>query len=112
MNLRDTISGIVLALAWARTVQADPIPLLKPEPIAPAGAILARQTITPGGAPCGEHGPTNRRCWKNNWNVSTDYEGVIPTGTTRTVSFSLGHLTEILSCCFDHCLLKDLAMDY
>ncbi|TLS29342.1 hypothetical protein PpBr36_01552 [Pyricularia pennisetigena] len=84
MNLWGTISGFALALFWAGAAQADPIPILKPDPIVPAGALQARQTITPGGAPCGEHGPTNRRCWKNNWNVSTDYEGVIPTGTTRT----------------------------
>lgn len=59
-------------------------PLENPTPVA---HLLPRQTITPGGQPCGENNATNRFCWKNNWNVSTDYEFYHPPAfNTRTVS--------------------------
>lgn len=40
--------------------------------------LLPKQVITPGGAPCGQNNATNRACWKNNWNISTDYEVTNP----------------------------------
>lgn len=46
---------------------AEPIPA-KARPLEP------RQTIIPGGAACGEHGPDNRRCWKNNWTIDKENE--------------------------------------
>lgn len=95
MNLWNSISGIVLvALAACTSVaQADPLPLLRPEHVVPADALQPRQVITPGGPPCGENGPTNRRCWKNYWNISTDYEGIIPTGTTRVFDLYITNIT-------------------
>lgn len=48
--------------------------------------LLPRQTITPGGRPCGQNNATNRGCWKNSWNISTDYEVTTPPAfNTRTV---------------------------
>jgi hypothetical protein len=48
--------------------------------------LLPRQTIIPGGKPCGQNNATNRGCWKNNWNISTDYEfNTPPAFNTRTV---------------------------
>jgi len=43
-----------------------------------AEVLQPRQTITPGGKPCGQNGPDNRGCWKNNWRVTTDYEKDVP----------------------------------
>ncbi len=38
---------------------------------------------------CGDNGPDNRACWKNDWDINTDYEVDTPPGVTRTVSFLL-----------------------
>ena len=46
----------------------SPLTLAEPNP-AKVQDLQPRQTITPGGAACGEHGPENRRCWKNNWTI-------------------------------------------
>ncbi|PKS05757.1 hypothetical protein jhhlp_007586 [Lomentospora prolificans] len=58
-----------LGLALGSSVFAEPIPnrVQNLEP---------RQTsvLTPGGSPCGEHGPTNRRCWMNNWTIDKENE--------------------------------------
>ncbi|KAK3368390.1 Cupredoxin [Podospora didyma] len=52
----------------------------------PVVDLLPRQTITPGGKPCGQNNATNRACWKNSWNISTDYEVTTPPAfNTRTV---------------------------
>jgi hypothetical protein len=42
--------------------------------------------VVPGGSACGQNNATNRACWKNNWNINTDYETTTPPGTTRNVS--------------------------
>ncbi|EAQ91617.1 hypothetical protein CHGG_03552 [Chaetomium globosum CBS 148.51] len=52
----------------------------------PAIDLQPRQTIIPGGQPCGQNNATNRRCWKNNWNINTDYETTTPPAfNTRVV---------------------------
>jgi hypothetical protein len=52
-------------------------------------AHVPRQTITPGGPPCGQHNATNRRCWKNAWSIDTDYEHDTPPAfNTRTVCYN------------------------
>ncbi|KAK3504279.1 hypothetical protein B0T13DRAFT_1841 [Neurospora crassa] len=40
--------------------------------------LLPKQVITPGGAPCGQNDATNRACWKNSCNISTDYKVADP----------------------------------
>ncbi|KAK3934272.1 laccase [Diplogelasinospora grovesii] len=57
--------------------------------------LLPRQTITPGGKPCGQNNATNRACWKNSWNITTDYEVTNPPAfNTRTFDF---HITNVTS---------------
>jgi hypothetical protein len=54
----------------------------------PVQELVAKaiSTITPGGAACGQNNATNRACWKNNWNINTDYETTTPPSTaTRNV---------------------------
>ncbi len=60
--------------------------LANPLPSPTANGLAPRQTIIPGGAPCGQNNATNRGCWKNNWNINTDYEATYPPAfNTRTV---------------------------
>lgn len=67
-------------LVLLRTTLASPV---KPNPVED---LLPRATIIPGGRPCGQNNATNRRCWKNNWNIDTDYlETTPPAFNTRTV---------------------------
>jgi len=68
MIMSSILSGVGSLLILAPFTLANPLPDRVYE------AILPRQTITPGGKPCGQNNATNRRCWKNNWNISTDYE--------------------------------------
>jgi hypothetical protein len=68
MLLASVLAGFVPGLMLAATVGANPVP----DPVYPG--IMPRQTIIPGGRPCGQNNATNRRCWKNNWNVTTDYD--------------------------------------
>ncbi|KAL8418990.1 hypothetical protein RB594_002267 [Gaeumannomyces avenae] len=89
MRLSYFLAGSLSVLA----LRADPLPLLKPNPVVPVGALQPRQTITPGGPPCGQNNATNRGCWKNYWNVSTDYELTIPTGTTRVIDLTITNIT-------------------
>lgn len=71
--LRAILSG----LALATNAIAEPIPVDKLEPrqfIIDPGDGGGSSTITPGGPACGEHGPNNRRCWKNNWTIDKENE--------------------------------------
>ena len=55
-----------------------------PTPVFPD--LVPRQTIIPGGKPCGQNNATNRMCWKNNWNITTDYYFTTPPAfNTRVV---------------------------
>jgi hypothetical protein len=75
--------GLGMGLAVAPLALANPMPN-------PVAELVPRQTITPGGPPCGQNNATNRRCWKNSWNIDTDYEATNPPAfNTRVVSFSL-----------------------
>jgi FtsP/CotA-like multicopper oxidase with cupredoxin domain len=61
------------------------------------GPLAARQTIIPGGRPCGQNNATNRGCWKNNWNISTDYEiNTPPAFNTREYVFTITNVTNWL----------------
>ncbi|SPO06606.1 related to Laccase-2 [Cephalotrichum gorgonifer] len=62
--LRSALSGLALGSA----VLGEPIP----HKVVPQ--LKPRQTIIPGGKPCGEHGPTNRGCWMNNWTIDKENE--------------------------------------
>ena len=56
----------------------------------PVVDIVPRQTITPGGPPCGQNNATNRRCWKNSWSIDTDYETTNPPAfSTRVVGLDI-----------------------
>src|SRR5699024_7481190 len=55
-------------LAFVSGALAEPVPT-KAQPVHPR-----QQTITPGGKPCGEHGPDNRGCWMNNWTIDKENE--------------------------------------
>ncbi|KAK0631038.1 Cupredoxin [Bombardia bombarda] len=59
--------------------------------------LMPRQTITPGGKPCGQNNETNRACWKNSWNISTDYEiSNPPAFNTRNIDFHITNVTNWL----------------
>lgn len=65
-------------------------------PVVPNAVVdlLPRQTITPGGKPCGQNNATNRGCWKNSWTVNTDYEATNPPAfNTRTFDFHITNET-------------------
>ncbi|KAK1828815.1 putative laccase precursor [Podospora conica] len=50
--------------------------------------------ITPGGKPCGQNNATNRGCWRNQWNVSTDYEFFHPPAfSNRVFDFHITNVT-------------------
>ena len=73
-NFLATTCCVVVLSLFAQSTWASPLldasyPVL-PEP------LLSRQAgpIEPGGKPCGQNNATNRGCWRNQWNVSTDYE--------------------------------------
>ncbi len=79
--LSGTTAACCAVLALLQPGFASPV---KPNPVVD---LLPRQTITPGGKPCGQNNATNRGCWKNNWNINTDYETTTPPAfNTRTVS--------------------------
>jgi len=66
-----------IAMAFRALVVAPLIAFSLAKPLEKPSAVvdlLPRQTIIPSGKPCGQNNATNRMCWKNNWNVSTDYE--------------------------------------
>lgn len=72
------------ALALVQTAFASPV---LPNPVID---LVPRQTITPGGKPCGQNNATNRGCWKNAWGINTDYEiSTPPAFNTRTVCFTV-----------------------
>lgn len=76
------IAACCAALALLQTALASPV---KPDAVV---NLVPRQTIIPGGKPCGQNNATNRGCWKNNWSVNTDYEiSTPPAFNTRTVCF-------------------------
>ncbi|TPX16356.1 uncharacterized protein E0L32_004005 [Thyridium curvatum] len=64
MVLTRVIRGIA-ALSLVIIAIANPLP-------DPVVNLAPRQTISPGGPPCGQNNATNRRCWKNLWNINTD----------------------------------------
>ncbi|KAK4215801.1 putative laccase precursor [Rhypophila decipiens] len=71
------------------------LPLAQAEPIRPNPVVelAPRQTIIPGGPPCGQNNATNRRCWKNSWSVDTDYDLTNPPAfNTRNIDL---HITNV-----------------
>ncbi|KAH6624065.1 multicopper oxidase-domain-containing protein [Chaetomium sp. MPI-SDFR-AT-0129] len=59
--------------------------------------LAPRQTIIPGGKPCGQKNATNRGCWKNTWNINTDYETTTPPAfNTRNVDLHITNVTNWL----------------
>ncbi|KAM7197452.1 putative laccase precursor [Naviculisporaceae sp. PSN 640] len=71
------------------------LPLTQAEPIHPdhLAELASRQVITPGGPPCGQNNATNRGCWKNAYNVSTDYDLISPPAfNTRNIDL---HITNV-----------------
>jgi hypothetical protein len=78
--LSSTAAACCAVLAFLQPALASPV---KPNPVVD---LLPRQTITPGGKPCGQNNATNRGCWKNSWGINTDYEITTPPAfNTRTV---------------------------
>ncbi|KAL2200169.1 multicopper oxidase-domain-containing protein [Corynascus similis CBS 632.67] len=66
--LLGELATIIAVLAMLQPVLGSPS---EPDRVIP---LRPRQTIIPGGKPCGQNNATNRGCWKNNWNINTDYE--------------------------------------
>lgn len=81
-----TAACAVLLLGVSQFVSAKPLDAQPHQRSVPN--LLPRQVITPGGAPCGQNNATNRACWKNSWNISTDYEVTNPPAF-NTVNVSL-----------------------
>jgi hypothetical protein len=74
-------------LSWLMACLVAGKPALsKPMPSPVAQVLQPSTTVIPGGSACGQNNATNRACWKNNWNINTDYEATTPPGTTRNVS--------------------------
>ena len=49
-------------------------------PVNPASNLQPlRAELLPRQAGCGENTETNRKCWKNDWSINTDYEKIAPT---------------------------------
>ncbi|KAK5652969.1 hypothetical protein OQA88_9449 [Cercophora sp. LCS_1] len=82
-------SALVLSL-FASTALSTPVHL---QPTVVQN-LVPRQTIIPGGKPCGQNNETNRGCWRNNWNVSTDYDHEYPPAfNTRIFNFRITNVT-------------------
>ncbi len=73
MMLHSLLSGALSALLLSGSTLAKPLSY-------PPSSSTKRDVS------CGNNSPTNRACWKNNWDIHTDYETTVPTGVTRTVS--------------------------
>lgn len=84
---KSLLQGLAPALFLAGLVSATP----KPYPADLIPEVLPRDII-PGGKPCGQNNATNRGCWKNNWNISTDYELDTPPGATQTVRMMIANI--------------------
>lgn len=68
--LSNVITSGLGAALLASVAHANPLPSLE-----------SRQTG------CGTHGPTNRACWNGDYQISSDYETLVPpNGKLRTVS--------------------------
>ncbi|KAK4221188.1 putative laccase precursor [Podospora fimiseda] len=79
-----------ILLALFQLVYSSPAPH-------PVIDLLPRQTITPGGRPCGQNNATNRACWKNSYNISTDYDVITPPAfNVRTYDFHITNVTNWL----------------
>lgn len=74
MLLNTITAGLQAGVLFASLCFANPI----------SNFPLARRVSNT--TDCGTHGPTNRACWKGEFNVSIDYEAKIPTGQVRKVS--------------------------
>ncbi|KAK0711770.1 multicopper oxidase-domain-containing protein [Lasiosphaeris hirsuta] len=92
-SFRQTTSACC-ALVLALLVSVS---LAKPLAPSPVIGLAPRQTIIPGGSPCGQNTATNRACWKNNWTVKTDYEVTNPPAfNTKTYEFRITNVTNWL----------------
>ncbi|WYZ41794.1 hypothetical protein EsH8_V_000689 [Colletotrichum jinshuiense] len=77
--LSNVITSGLGAALFASVAHANPLPSLE-----------SRQTG------CGTHGPTNRACWNGDYQISSDYETLVPpNGKLRTFDFTLSNLTDI-----------------
>jgi hypothetical protein len=92
MVFSSLLAGVGASIIFTSLALANPLP----DPVA---NLVPRQTITPGGPPCGQNNATNRRCWKNSWSVNTDYEVTNPpafntrvVSSTPSLAASFGHL--------------------
>ncbi|EOO03476.1 putative laccase precursor protein [Phaeoacremonium minimum UCRPA7] len=56
----------------------------------PNPQVASRAIVT-----CGQNEAHNRACWKNRWDINTDYENITPdTGNTRTFDLRITNVTE------------------
>lgn len=92
-----TASCAVMLLAACSFVLAKPLDSTPHQRSVPN--LLPKQVITPGGAPCGQNNAKNRACWKNSWNINTDYEVTNPPAF-NTVNVSADLQTLHLGNCF------------
>ncbi|KAK3681564.1 multicopper oxidase-domain-containing protein, partial [Podospora appendiculata] len=82
--LRTSSAACCAVLTLLTPCLALATPFQKPNPV--VNNVLPRQTVTPGGSPCGQNNATNRACWKNAYSINTDYEVTNPPAfNTRTV---------------------------
>ncbi|KAK4180245.1 putative laccase precursor [Triangularia setosa] len=90
------LTSQVSAAGWAVLLGTLPLVVASPAP-SPVIQLLPRQTIIPGGKPCGQNNATNRQCWKNNWNISTDYDHINPPAfNNRVYDFHITNVTNWL----------------
>lgn len=88
-NPTTILSKMLRYVSWVLAtllVVTRPV-MSKPMPSPVAQAVQPSTSVTPGGSACGQNNATNRACWKNNWNINTDYETTTPPGTTRNVGY-------------------------
>ncbi|ORY65459.1 laccase-2 [Pseudomassariella vexata] len=79
----DWTSKLVVGLSLATLATSNPV-----------AAPQATTTITPSGPPC-THSATNRACWRNGFNITTDYETSLgtPPGITRVYNLVITNVS-------------------
>lgn len=81
MFLPGLLSGFLPGVMFAALASAKPMP--NPQ-------VASRAIVT-----CGQNEAHNRACWKNRWDINTDYENITPdTGNTRTFDLRITNVTE------------------
>lgn len=82
MFLQRLLPGILSGVMSITLASATPVP--DPQVSSRAGVVA-----------CGQNESHNRACWRNRWDINTDYEKITPdTGNTKTYDLRITNVTE------------------